>query len=107
MTALTCNNVHVSTLVVLGRDQKIYPAGLPLPAAERQRLRDLIHDLHCRQGLSVRATQAALLIEHGIRRSRGQVHKYLTLFECPRCSTTPRPSPPPDPRMRARPVPWR
>ncbi len=73
--------------VVRGRDGKKYPAGLPRPPDERQRLRALAHDLHCRQGLSIRATQAAMLTQHGIRRSLGQVHKDLTWWTCPRCAS--------------------
>jgi hypothetical protein len=92
-------------LVVLGRDRKLYPAGLPRPAAERDRLRGLIHDLHCRRGLSIRATQSALLDQYGIRRSCGQVHKYLAWWECSRCA--PQPEPPSDPSQKARAYQWR
>lgn len=90
--------------LVRGKDRKLYPAGLPRPAAERGRIRALIHDLHCREGLSVRQTQAALLERYQVRRSRGQVHKYLA-WGCPYC--TPQPPPPPDPAQRARIYAWR
>jgi hypothetical protein len=98
--------VHVSALVVLGRDGKLYPPDLPRPAAERRAICALIHSLHCREGLSIRRTQAALLERYQIRRSRGQVHKYLA-WECPYCSTAPRPPQPKDPAQKARVFQWR
>ena len=70
-----------------GRDGKLYPPRMPTPLAEReQQARTLAHQLHCGQGLSFRAVQAALRGQHGIRRSLGQVYNDLTRFECPRCA---------------------
>lgn len=96
----------MTTLVRVASDGRLYPPSWPhMPPAERQRLRDIEHDYHCRQGLSIRQTQAAMARE-GIRRSVGQLHQDLTRFECSHCSTAPRPAPPPDPAQRARPVAW-
>ena len=87
--------------LVRGKDQKLYPAGLPRPLAERNRLRVLAHDLRCRRGLSYRAAQAAMLAQ-GIRRSRGQIFKDVKGWECPYCA--PRP---PDPAQRVQVHAWR
>ena len=72
--------------VVRGRDGKRYPSGLPRPRAEVVRLRWLAHQLVCVRGLTIRAAQDALLAEHGIRRSRGAIHKDVQRFECPQCA---------------------
>lgn len=96
--------------VVRGKDGKRYPFGLPRPEAERQRICALIHDLHCRQGLSIHKAQTVMLEQHGIRRSMGMLHKYLAGWECSRCSTAPKPSAPPappDPAQRIQVHPWR
>ncbi len=90
----------MKTLVVLGRDGKAYPPDLPRPEAERRAICALIHSLHCVQGLSIRQTQAALLERYQVRRSRGQVHKYLA-WQCPKCAPQP-PEPQPTPEDRAR-----
>lgn len=90
--------------LVRGKDRKLYPAGLPRPLAERKRLRALAHDMRCRQHLSFRAVQAAMLAQ-GIRRSRGQIFKDVKGWRCPYC--LPKPPAPPDPRQKARPVAWR
>ena len=94
----------MTALVKVTSDGRLYPPSWPhMPPAERQRLRALAHDLHCRQGLSIRATQRAMLERFGERRSVGQIHKDLT-WECPYCSTAPRP---PDPAQRVQVHAWR
>jgi len=96
----------VNTIVVVMRaDHKLYPP-VARSAAEIARLRDLEHHLRCARGLSIRAVQTAML-DQGIKRSIGMIWRDLNQYECPRCSTAPRPAPPPDPRMKARPVAWR
>lgn len=90
--------------LVRGKDRKLYPAGLPRPLAERQRLRALAHDMRCRRGLSYRKIQAAMLAQ-GIRRSRGQIFKDVKGWRCPYC--LPKPAPPPDPRQRIQVHAWR
>jgi hypothetical protein len=93
--------VVVVDVRVKGADGKLYPPLMPAPG--RERLRAIEHDLHCRQGLSIRATQTAML-RQGIRRSRGQVHKDLTWWRCPYCPAEPKP---PDPAQRPRSYQWR
>jgi hypothetical protein len=72
--------------VAAGRDGKRYPVGGNLPPAARNQARWLIHHLHCRDGLSIRAAQAAMLSQHGIRRSLGILHRDLAAYECPSCA---------------------
>jgi hypothetical protein len=89
-----CQAGHVNVIVVevrRGRDSKLYPAGGDLPPAARNRARWLIHNLHCRDGLSIRAAQAAMLSQHGIRRSLGILARDLQRFECPSCAGEPPP----------------
>jgi hypothetical protein len=38
------------------------------------------------QGLSVRAAQAVMVEEHGVRRSRGAIWEDVAFYECPSCS---------------------
>jgi hypothetical protein len=66
-------------------DGKAYPVRFLSPA-ERARARVLAHRLHCREGLTVRATQRALAAEHGLRRSLGSIMKDLQGWECPQCA---------------------
>jgi hypothetical protein len=94
----------MAVLVEIRADGKLYPPKRRT-AAEVARLRDLEHLLRCYRGLSMRAVQAAMAKE-GIRRSIGMIHRDLQQYECPRCGPPP-PLVPTDPRMRARPVPWR
>jgi hypothetical protein len=71
---------------VRGRDSKRYPAGLPRPHEELNRLRWMIHGLVCHDGNSIRRAQAIMLAEHGIRRSLGALHRDLVRFQCPQCA---------------------
>jgi hypothetical protein len=71
---------------VRGRDGRRYPAGLPRPRAELNRLRWLAHHLVCRDGLTIRAAQRVMLESYGIRRSTGIIHRDLQAFECPDCA---------------------
>jgi hypothetical protein len=81
---------------VRGRDGKRYPAGLPLPRAELNRRRHLVHGLVCRDGNSIRRAQAIMLESYGIRRSLGALHKDLAGYECPECADkAPEPAPAP------------
>jgi hypothetical protein len=72
---------------VKGRDGKSYPAAA-LSRQERNQARWLAHNLHCRDGLSVRAVQDVMLRSYGLRRSRGAISADLAGFECPRCAPT-------------------
>ena len=87
-------------MVVMRADQKLYPPVMRL-AAEIAQLRATEHDLHCRQQLSIRATQRALL-DQGVRRSLGMLHRDLTGWRCPYC--TPQP---PEPPVKPRSFQWR
>lgn len=78
------NVVVVET--VRGRDSKRYPAGLPRPREELNRMRWMVHGLVCRDGNSIRAAQAIMLAEHGVRRSLGALHRDLARYECPSCA---------------------
>jgi hypothetical protein len=69
-------------------DGKTYPAGGVLPPRERNAARWLIHNLHCRDGLSVRAAQR-VMAEQGVRRSLGILHRDLANYECPSCRDQP------------------
>jgi hypothetical protein len=71
---------------IRGRDNRLYPAGLPLPVEWRWRVIALCHELAHEQGLSMRQVQAELL-RRGYRRSRGIIHFDLgrPMPTCPRC----------------------
>lgn len=75
--------------VVVGCDGKRYPPGGDLPPDQRNRARWLIHHLHCRDGLSIRAAQRVMVEQHGIRRSLGILHKDLINYQCPACAGPP------------------
>jgi hypothetical protein len=89
-------------LVEVRRDGKLYPPHRRT-AAEVAQLRALEHRLHCRMGLSIRKIQRAMAAE-GIRRSTGMIHRDLHQYECPVCSSAPKP---PDPAQKARTYAWR
>lgn len=95
--------VVVVDVRVKGADGKLYPPLMPIPLAERKRLRALEHDMRCRRGMSIRQVQAAMLAQ-GIRRSRGQIHKDMA-WQCPYCVR--RPPAPPDPAQRIQVHQWR
>lgn len=91
--------------MVLGRDGKLYPVGLPRPAAEHLALVALSHTLRCIEHLSYPQMQRALLDRHGVRRSLGSVWNDINVYKCPHC--VPKPPPPPDPRQRIQVHQWR
>jgi hypothetical protein len=64
-----------------GRDGKDYPAEMRRPRAELARLRVRVHELVCRDGLSIRQAQKTMLAE-GDRRSLGRLHADLVQFDC-------------------------
>lgn len=107
----------MSTLVVLGRDGKHYPLGLPRPRAEYMALVALSHTLRCIEHLSYPQMQQALLDRYGVRRSLGSVWNDVNAYRCPRCgpqqavsaghSLPPAPPAPPDPRQRPQAFEWR
>jgi hypothetical protein len=70
------------------RDGKLYPLGGVLEPAERNRARWAVHRLVCRDGLSIREAQRAML-SRGIRRSLGILHRDLAAYECPACRDCP------------------
>jgi hypothetical protein len=86
---------------VRGRDSKRYPAGLPRPREELNRLRWMAHHLVCRDGNSIRAAQAIMLASYGVRRSLGALHNDLRRFECPHCADRAPDPPPAAPRLPA------
>ncbi|MGH3191744.1 MAG: hypothetical protein ACRDPY_28330 [Streptosporangiaceae bacterium] len=67
-----------------GLDGKSYPAS-PLTRQERARAIWLAHNLVHRDGLSIRAVQATMIAQHGLRRSVGAIAADLAGFECPHC----------------------
>jgi hypothetical protein len=69
-----------------GRDHKLYPCQMPPPLAWRWQVVRLTHELAHGQGLTERATQAALA-ERGYRRSAGTIHADLERLmpTCARC----------------------
>ena len=71
------------------RDGKLHPPGGKLPDKDRWRAVRIAHQLVHGRGLSIRAAQAVLLAEHGIRRSFGSVQHDLKAFSCPRCEDEP------------------
>jgi len=70
-----------------GKDGKWYPA--TRKPADLDRIRGLVHSLHCKEGLSRRKTQKRLLFRHGIRRSIGAISQDLSRYECPECAVRP------------------
>jgi hypothetical protein len=101
--------------LVRGRDHKLYPLGLPRPAAEHARLVGLSHTLRCRRRLPFREIQRVLAAEFGIRRSLGAICRDLRVYQCDYCAARPAAPPPepaavlpaPPPRPRARAYEWR
>ncbi len=93
------NVVVVET--VRGKDSKRYPASLPRPREELNRLRWLAHHLVCRDGNSIRQAQAIMLASYGVRRSLGALHNDLHRFECPQCAA---PEPPVAPQPQEQPA---
>jgi hypothetical protein len=86
--ALTCFHGLVNAIVIeveRRRDGGYYPLGGSLPLAERGRAIRLAHALVCRDKLPYRQAQAAMLAQHGIRRSLGQVYKDVRGYACPVC----------------------
>jgi len=69
----------VAIEVQRGRDGKLYPPRMPIPLAERKPARWLVHNLVHRDHLSIRAAQAVMHDQYGVRRSVGQLWKDLTL----------------------------
>jgi hypothetical protein len=83
------DNGHVNAVVIevrRGKDSKLYPPRLPLPKAERNRLRWAAHDLICSRRMTYKAAQAAMMDEYGARRSIGQIWNDVHYFECPKCA---------------------
>ncbi len=62
---------------------------MPLPKAERNRLRWLAHNLVHRGGLSSRAAQKVMRETYGARRSLGQICNDLRDYECDHCRDRP------------------
>jgi hypothetical protein len=76
------------------RDGRRYPPGGSLPEPLRWRAASLAHQLHCRDGLTIRATQQALAAR-GLRHSVGMIHRDLTRYACDACDGPPQqPGPP-------------
>jgi hypothetical protein len=99
--------VDVKVIEVRRVDGRFYPPLWPhTPPEVTQRLVDLAHHLRCREHLSYRQVAAVMLSRYGERRSVGQVWKDVQRNECPWCLPELTP-PPPDPRMKARAIPWR
>jgi hypothetical protein len=80
---------------VRGADGRLYPEH-PLSREQRNQVRWLAHDLHCRDRLSVREVRRALAESYGIWRSRGAIAADLQNYECSRCADR-TPGQPPDP----------
>jgi hypothetical protein len=100
--------VNVPVIIVKRVAGRLYPETWPnTPPEVTERLRGHVHLLRCREHLSYRAVVAAMLERYGERRSLGQVWKDVHYYECSRCSTAPRPAPPPDPRQRIQVHAWR
>jgi hypothetical protein len=68
------------------RDGKLHPVGGYRSEAELHRVLTLVHEMRCRDGMSLRKIVAALADQHGLRVSRGSVHRYTRDFECDRCA---------------------
>lgn len=95
-------------VVVRYADGRLYPERWwAIPPEVNERLRVLAHRLRCAEHLTYRAVQAAMLERFGERRSLGQIYADLHEFECPYCSTEPRPPQPKDPAQKARVFQWR
>jgi hypothetical protein len=71
--------------VSVGRDGKRYPPGGDLPPDQRNRARQLAHNLVCRDGLSIRTAQRVMLEQYAVRRSLGIIHRDLTSYACRAC----------------------
>jgi hypothetical protein len=95
VTGEACETWHVDTPMIIecirGRDNRLYPAGLPLPVEWRWRVITLCHELAHERGMSVRAVQGELW-RRGIRRSRGSVWYDLGRRPWPTCPACREPS---------------
>ena len=79
------DNGHVNAVVIdvrHGRDGKLYPPRMPLPKAERNRLRRLIYNLHCRDGMSISAGERVIRENCGCPVQLVQLHADLVNFCC-------------------------
>jgi hypothetical protein len=81
-------------------DGRLYPPGGVLPERERWRAINLAHRFRCRDGMTIRAVQAALA-RAGIRRSVGRIHADIANYVCDLCD---QPEPAPGPRQPAPPA---
>ncbi len=78
--------MNVQVIEVVRRsDGKLNPSPWPVPDDEAKRVRRLVHQLRCGQGLSIRQTQRVMREQHATRRSIGRIHAILVNFECARC----------------------
>jgi hypothetical protein len=66
------------------RDGRLYPA-VPLTAAERARAINLAHALVCRDRLTYRQAQQAMLSGYAVRRSLGAIYKDVRNYGCKIC----------------------
>ena len=84
--------------ITTGRDGKLYLSRRS--PDELARVRALVHQLACVQGLSRRQVRQRLF-DHHVMRSVGSISQDLRDFECPACATTPAA---PEPASAARPA---
>jgi hypothetical protein len=73
--------------ITIGRNGGLYPGWRRSPD-ELARVRALVHQLHCQQGLSIRQVRRALMDFH-VLRSVGSIQADLSNFECDLCAATP------------------
>jgi hypothetical protein len=80
--------VNVNAIVIevqRGRDGKLYPPAGLRTKDQRNRARQLAHNLVCRDRLSIREAQRVMLEQYGVRRSLGILHRDLTSYACRAC----------------------
>jgi hypothetical protein len=92
------NDQPVIVKIIQARGGKTYPAGLPLPEAEKRRARVIAHRLVCRDKLTYLAAVDAMLA-YGIKRSAGWLTKTINGFDCgPQCAGRPAEPEPSEPQ---------
>jgi hypothetical protein len=91
--------------LTLSKNGRLYPSSRS--SQELARIRVLVHELRCGEGLSLRQVRKRLM-DHHVWRSLGSISADLSRFECDLCATSPAaPEPAPGPAVAPEVTAWR